>query len=452
MTAPLGRVMSNGLQSSLSLSPALSCYITSTILSGINGGLVGGATGGIVGGFQGYINQGWNGVLEGMYNGASRGFGQGLGNGMLMGLINPFICFTAGTSVHSAVEKCAIESLRVGQRVLTEGTKGVEHQRGDGPTEIDPATWRLVRLQTAKPAGSDNLVDVELLRPLAWIEQTRAVVGSQIRFELAELGISGPACVLAIEPCPEIEPGRGRVITGTFTTARCSVLELRLSNGEVLEPTPPHRFYSETRQDWVAAGELRVGECLRTASGQALTVESVGLKAGEHRVYNLEVEQEHQFYVGKSGVLVHNAYEDGVTGTGKLTGKGNDTSRATVLADAGVSELHESLPNYGGMRGKATSGTLVTDIGDAYMRSGPGPGQGFSELEQFVIQKHVEVHAAALMQENGISEATLYINHPTGPCAGGYGCYDFLPDLLPDGAALHVVSPAGRITFYGGTI
>jgi len=122
------------------------------------------------------------------------------------------------------------------------------------------------------------------------------------------LGIDSPVDVLAIEPCPEIESGRGRVITGTFTTARCSVLELRLPNGEVLEPTPPHRFFSETRQDWVAAPDLRVGECLRTASGQAVTVESITLKAGEHRVYNLEVEQEHQFYVGESGVLVHNAY------------------------------------------------------------------------------------------------------------------------------------------------
>ena len=167
-------------------------------------------------------------------------------------------------------------------------------------------------LRTAKPAGSDNLVDVELLRPLSWIEQAGAVVGSQIRFELAELGIDGPACVLAIEPCSEIEAGRGRVITGTFTTARCAVLELRLSNGEVLEPSPPHRFYSETRQDWVAAGELRVGELLRTWSGQAVTVESISLKAAEHRVYNLEVEQEHHFFVGESGVLVHNGYADEV--------------------------------------------------------------------------------------------------------------------------------------------
>ena len=206
-----------------------------------------------------------------------------------------------------------IETLCVGQRALTEGTKGAAGLTGDDLTEVDPATWRLVHLRTAKPARSNNLVEVELLRPAAWIEQTQAVVGSQIHFELAELGIDGPACVLAIEPCPEIEPGRGRVITGTFTTARCEVLELRLSNEEVLEPTPPHRFFSETRQDWVAAGELRVGECLRTASGEAVTLESVSLKAGEHRVYNLEVEQEHQFYVGESGVLVHNAYPQKVS-------------------------------------------------------------------------------------------------------------------------------------------
>ncbi len=94
-----------------------------------------------------------------------------------------------------------------------------------------------------------------------------------------------------------------------FTTARCALLELRLSNGEILKPTPPHRFYSETRKDWVAAQDLRVGECLRTKSGQAATVKSVGLQSGEHRVYNLEVEQEHQFYVGEGGVLVHNAYD-----------------------------------------------------------------------------------------------------------------------------------------------
>ena len=89
-----------------------------------------------------------------------------------MAALDPFICFTAGTLVHKASGKEVIEGLRVGQRTLTEATKDAADLPGDDPTEVDPRTWRLVRLQTAKPAGSDNLVDVELLRPLAWIEQT----------------------------------------------------------------------------------------------------------------------------------------------------------------------------------------------------------------------------------------------------------------------------------------
>ena len=76
------------------------------------------------------------------------------------------------------------------------------------------------------------------------------------------------------------------------------------------------------------------------------------------------------------------------SGTGDLTGQGNDTSRATILADAGVSPLDESLPNYGGIRGRATSGTLVTDSGEAYLRSGAGPGESFSQLDQLAIQDH----------------------------------------------------------------
>lgn len=45
------------------------------------------------------------------------------------------------------------------------------------------------------------------------------------------------------------------------------------------------------------------------ATGQLAAVESLRLKPGQHRVYNLEVEHEHQFYVGEAGVLVHNAVQ-----------------------------------------------------------------------------------------------------------------------------------------------
>lgn len=307
---PVNRFANRSLQAALGVSENTACRIASPFIGAASNAITGMGAGALGGGLQGYGAGGWDSAIAGAWQGMKHGALQGAVMGFGQGAIDAFICFTAGTLVHASNSNVSIETLHVGQRVLTEGTKDSAKLSGD-PTTVDPATWRLIRLRTAKPAGSDNLVDVELLRPTEWIEQSKAVVGSQIDFQLAELGLNGPADVLAIEPCPEIEPGQSRVITGTFTTARCSVLQLHLSNGEVLEPTPPHRFFSESRQDWVAAQDLQIGECLRTALGQTVTIESTSLKAGEYRVYNLEVEQEHQFYVGESGVLVHNAYGDG---------------------------------------------------------------------------------------------------------------------------------------------
>jgi hypothetical protein len=264
---------------------------------------------------------------------------------------------------------------------------------------------------------------------------------SQIHFELAELGIDGPACVPAIEPCPEIEAGRGRVITGTFTTARCSVLELRLSNGEALEPTPPHRFYSDTRKDWVAAGDLRVGECLRTASGQAVTVESIGLKAGEHRVYNLEVEQEHQFYVGETGVLTHNAYEfkprraeDGLNPEELLPDFGKAPS-GFVQSSSG-----RQTSGFGVWRDPQSGNKLYAILSSGQRNSTVPPsaytGKGGPRIPGVTQQNfhHPEMQMANFMRQNpDIANADIWINNPDGPCSGARGCNPNLNNtLLPN--------------------
>jgi hypothetical protein len=244
----------------------------------------------ITGNLADAVMAGWNGGLMGAAIGGP------------LGAIFHDVCFVAGTLVHSAIGKRAIETLRVGQRTLTAGTQDAASVPGDDPTQVDPANWRLVRLRTAKPAGSDNLVDVELLRPLAWIEQIQAVVGSQIHFELAELGIDGPACVLAIEPCPKIEPGRGRVITGTFSTARCHFLDLRpVGSDEILHPTPSHRFYSVDRNDYVPAEDLRPGE------PQEPTAPRIDDQW-------LDTFPEHADYTGEKLILHHAQWVDPTTG------------------------------------------------------------------------------------------------------------------------------------------
>jgi hypothetical protein len=74
--------------------------------------------------------------------------------------------------------------------------------------------------------------------------------------------------VLAIEPCPRISLGIGRVVTGTFTHVRGGILRIRLFGlAEPLGVTSNHSIYSSDRLDFVPAGELSGGETLRNLDG-----------------------------------------------------------------------------------------------------------------------------------------------------------------------------------------
>ena len=94
---------------------------------------------------------------------------------------------------------------------------------------MDPVNCRLVRLRTTRPLGSDNVLNAQLIRDLSWLAENKVIGGSVIRFIVPDLGIDRPADVIAIEPCPPIKPGRGRVVTAKFTTSQCRVLLVKVS-------------------------------------------------------------------------------------------------------------------------------------------------------------------------------------------------------------------------------
>jgi hypothetical protein len=149
--------------------------------------------------------------------------------------------------------------------------------------------------------------DITLLRPIGWLESCNAQVGSSIHLVVSEQGLDGLAEVLAIEPCPSISSGVGRVVTGTFTHVRGGILRIRLAGlAEPLGVTSNHSIYSADRLDFVPAGELRVGETLRNLDGD-VRIESIEQLGSEERVYNLEIHGEHVFRVASSGLLVHNS-------------------------------------------------------------------------------------------------------------------------------------------------
>ncbi|MBI9019618.1 MAG: Hint domain-containing protein [Phycisphaerae bacterium] len=231
------------------------------------------------------------------------------------------ICFTAGTLIRTHQGHKPIEAIRVGQRVRTTddfgSVTGDSESKGDsdedddaddheGLSDIDPDSWRLYRLQMANPDGSNDIIDIDCLRSAQWAGDTGAAKNALIDFVLPEMGLRGPARVVDVLPCPAIQAGPGRVVLSTVTHFNGYVLQIFLEGQtEPIEPTDTHRLYSETAGDWIPAGQLEVGQQLRTALGLR-AIAKITKKPGIHRVYNIEVDTDHCYYVSKDNVLSHN--------------------------------------------------------------------------------------------------------------------------------------------------
>jgi hypothetical protein len=82
---------------------------------------------------------------------------------------------------------------------------------------------------------------------------------------------------------------------------------LELSNGETLQVTPEHRFYSAG--EWIAVEDLNVGDTLQTKENVFLVIENKAIIATFAEVFNLEIEGNENYYVTEDGLLVHNGYK-----------------------------------------------------------------------------------------------------------------------------------------------
>jgi len=255
------------------------------------------------------IEDAWDGCDSGVQPMSEAQVAQWIDLAVALGTLADFVpfrlgggCFLPGTPIEENSGERPIEQVHLGDRVIT-----TDHAHQESATGVDPQNWRLVRLKAANVDGSSDGMDLAFLRSMQWLKEEKAEIGSEIWLNIPEIGFSGWARVDAIESCPTIRAGVGRVVTGTITRLNSSVLQLHFEGtAGTLSPTQSHRLYSETRHAWVSAGRLQKGELLKTESG-SLRLSSVEKIPGMHRVYNIEVEADHCYFVGNERVLSHNA-------------------------------------------------------------------------------------------------------------------------------------------------
>jgi len=197
-----------------------------------------------------------------------------------------------------------IDQIQPGHRVLAENP---DVEDGQPDTLIIPGKWSLISLQLTNE--DESQVFVELLRPTKYLTSIHAATGESIWIDLPEMGVSGAATIVDVSPCPELEPGEGRLVTGTFRHTSGDIIDLQIEGQQTpVSCTGNHPFWSEDRQEFIEASSLQQGEQLRKADGSLTRLISITNRETLADVYNLEVDIDHTYFVGATGILVHNNY------------------------------------------------------------------------------------------------------------------------------------------------
>ena len=163
--------------------------------------------------------------------------------------------------------------------------------------------------------------------------------------------------------------GKQELKTVTALTAqhRDRLIELRIE-GEAapLRPSLDHPFWvrraSAGHEAWIEAGAMLVGDLVLDRGGNWHKVLAVKPLEGLQTVYNFEVDGDHDYYVGKSGLLVHNALCDLATRVRQLQNE-LDPYAQSRRTTAGMETL-------GGPRVLAGGGTDLSAAQQALLQDG----------------------------------------------------------------------------------
>ncbi|MGH1339688.1 MAG: RHS repeat-associated core domain-containing protein [Aureispira sp.] len=304
-------------------------------------------------------------------------------------------CFVSGTIVITADSSVVIDSVQLGQLVavslthsenpldfdLLASTELLEKLRR---TPIIEGEWKKLRLELSK-ANSDRTL-IELLRPNSWIEENLRKSDSTVYVSLPEMGSVGDAKVLSIDscsiqvynPCSSLRP-----VTGKFIHLSNMVWELTFKGmQEPLGVTSNHPIWSNDRERWVDAGALEIGEWVTTQLGTTQLLSKQYLE-GEHKVYNIEIHDAHNYFVSQQEILVHN--------TGPICPGG---LKGLIPTEAGAQSASKISSMVSKLKGAKTQSEFNSMLYDMTNYSYPKVIKNPLDNNTYIIDGHHRIKAA----------------------------------------------------------
>lgn len=97
-------------------------------------------------------------------------------------------------------------------------------------------------------------------------------------------------------------------VSETYKNQAEKYLKITTQSGEVIAVTGQHLFYQKTSQTWIKAHQLKVGMKLYNAQNDQLEpITAIEIIEQTVSTFNFEVPTHHNYLVGKTGLLAHNA-------------------------------------------------------------------------------------------------------------------------------------------------
>ena len=178
---------------------------------------------------------------------------------------------------------------------------------------------------------------------------------------------------------------------------------LELSTGYMLRVTPEHRFFSQG--EWITAEELTVGNTLQCKDGSFAIIDNKVILASYEQVFNLEIEDNENYYVTEDGILVHNGYRESYLGRtpSKNSKTGREVFQRMLDSDPPLArienELGESVKEFWD-----PDNQIWRDISEADMGHIHDAVTYWNETGRYIGAKSKEVRQWMLDSDNYILE------------------------------------------------
>lgn len=228
-------------------------------------------------------------------------------------------------------------SEKIKDKVKWQDLIGSKYVIGDiHSTDVTPQLWRKLEVKLTK--RDNSIAEITMLRPLWWLQLTKAREGGYLDLSVPEAGLKGTAKVIKISSCcadsRKTKDGHHLVI-GKIKHHNAKIISISfVGQKDKLGVTPNHPLYSITHEKWLAAGLLKKGDELKTAASKPAVVKAV-YKDNIATVYNLEIHRAKSYFVGTNRILAHNTGID----CDELYEIGDGVRRSKAASEAGLDKI-----------------------------------------------------------------------------------------------------------------